>query len=190
MGKNTIITRENIILKHRFYDLVIPKQPAISFSVHDCRSLSGLPVFLQVKAEKQKIVSRFFVGRLVYAWHQFLSSFLSPASRWNYLPNFIYFEKNIVSFLTELDENGYKVAEALAKMAELEEVAPPFLNSYHWQKELRKIIALAFISGEVVFIYLLAGSRRMTIPELAGVSVAFLLICLGVYALLSQMKRS
>ena len=188
MGENIVVTRDKIILKSRFYDLIIPKQSVLSFRVRDCRSLSGLPVYLRIEAEKQTVVSRFFVGKIVYWWHKFLSVFCSDVKRLCPAPNYIYSENNIWPVLKKLKENNYAVDGAITELKKIEELAI-LTEVISWRRDLRWLVIWGFISGALVLGYVYGFCHLLTTVEIVLALVGWVVICAAVFYGLCRMIR-
>ena len=188
MGQDIVITKDEIILKHRFYDLIIPKQSAISFWVRDYRSLSGLPVYLHIEAEKHKTVSRFFVGKIVYWCHRLRAKIYPARRHWHRLPNFIYFEENIRRVLTKLKEHDYPIGEALLELERLEGIGKP-KEMVGLRRALGHLVIWGFISGAVVLGYVCGISQTMSAGKIILISLGWIVICAAVFHGLRQMIK-
>lgn len=186
MVKNVIITREKILLKSRFYDLVIPKEIVIDFQVREKQSGFGRAVTLEIKAERQKIVSRFFVGRLIYLYHK-ISGLLSHSSS---LPNIFWGKEGVEKLLMNLLENGYPVETALTAVRQIpHDEKTGELEQQCWQL-MRQMMLLAFVSGIIIFVYMFFVGQIVLWWELILLVISWIFICRIICWYIGGIKKS
>ncbi len=186
MGKNVIITTEKILLKSRFYDLVIPKETVIDFQVREKQSGFGRAVTLEIKAERQKLVSRFFVGRIIYFYHK-ISGLPTHGSS---LPNTFWGKKEVEKLLMNLLENGYPVETALTVVRQIShDEKTGELEQQCWQL-MRQMMLLTFVSGIIIFVYMFFVGQVVLWWELILLVIGWAFICRVICWYIGGSKKS
>ncbi|HOZ36588.1 MAG TPA: hypothetical protein PLR18_02040 [bacterium] len=187
MGENVIITRENILFKSRFYDFVVSKETVTGFRVSEKQIGFGRAVKLEIRAEKIKIVFRFFVGRLVYWWHKLIALLTSGV----FLPHVFGDKEKIERLLLELRSNGYQVETALTAVRLIFEADRETreLEMHCWSL-VRRMIIWAFFSGILIFTYLFLICQIVLWRELFLLIVGWALTCRFMCYYLKRRKKN
>lgn len=190
-----IITPEQISFKRRLYTVSIPKQSAIRYLFYDYRTLSGMPVAMELKSNNTIITSPIgIIGKIIcyltIAWASILikPKYHSPS------PTIIYFIKEIESFLAELDNNGYQVDDQIQQLQSIKDKETPkqsIPGTEEWKKDKLKLVLVVFVIFELIASPIIF-SPKITLKSIStflAVSVFIAFICFMVYMILKKIKK-
>jgi hypothetical protein len=195
------VSQKEIVYQYATYDIVIPNNNRIEYYFYNnlSEALGTLLPFV-IKSKDQKIISKYWIiGYVSYCLtilYNFIIQFLSPEISNTFGLKYIFGEKQIRDFLTELKKfNYFEIDKQINKLNEIvsqEKINTLIPGSKEYKNDKFKLILLAFAIfavPAVLGLLIYGGKSKADIVQLSAVLIFVLIICLVIYKALNKTKK-